>query len=233
VNWPRWIANPTTQWQVWLAAFCTIGIYSFLFKENRVYRALQHIFFGLGVGIFFTMTWTTVLKPNWWDPMIAGFVHGDLRALRVLWGLVGLLWYFQYSRKRMWLSRIPMGLAMGAGAGVAFKDQFLRNMPQITKSFKPLLVNRAQESIAAGGGPIDWGRSLNNIFFIITLVSVMTYFFFSFEHKLRPVKGTVKVGRTLLMISLGAFFGNTVMTRMAVFLERLQFLLGDWLHFAH
>ncbi|MGB9620785.1 MAG: hypothetical protein ACPL7K_10255, partial [Armatimonadota bacterium] len=49
-----------------------------------------------------------------------------------------------------------------------------------------------------------------------------------FEHKTALVRGSAKAGRWLLMISFGAFFGNTVMTRMAVFLERLQFLVGDW-----
>jgi hypothetical protein len=44
------------------------------------------------------------------------------------------------------------------------------------------------------------------------------------------VRHTARLGRWLLMVSFGAFFGNTVMTRMAVFLERLQFLLRDWLH---
>ena len=31
------------------------------------------------------------------------------------------------------------------------------------------------------------------------------------------------------MLALGAMFGNTVMTRMAYLIERLQFLYEDWL----
>jgi hypothetical protein len=40
-----------------------------------------------------------------------------------------------------------------------------------------------------------------------------------------------RTGRWLLMISFGTFFGNTVMTRLAVFLERVQFLLYEWMGF--
>jgi hypothetical protein len=56
----------------------------------------------------------------------------------------------------------------------------------------------------------------------------MIYFFFSFSHDRKIIGSTAKVGRWLLMICFGAFFGNTIMTRMAVFLERLQFLINDW-----
>jgi hypothetical protein len=65
--------------------------------------------------------------------------------------------------------------------------------------------------------------------FVATLVCVMVYFLFSFEHRSKPVRGAVRAGRWLLMLSFGAFFGNTVMTRLAVFLERVEFLLHDWL----
>jgi len=33
----------------------------------------------------------------------------------------------------------------------------------------------------------------------------------------------------MLMIGFGAFFGNTVMTRMSILLERMMFLIDDWL----
>ncbi len=31
-----------------------------------------------------------------------------------------------------------------------------------------------------------------------------------------------------MMVSFGAFFGSTVMARMALLVERLQFLIDDW-----
>jgi len=56
----------------------------------------------------------------------------------------------------------------------------------------------------------------------------MTYFFFSFSHEKRGIRATARMGRWLLMISFGAFFGNAIMTRMAIFLERVKFLTNDW-----
>lgn len=201
-------------WQIWLAAIVTLGIYSYLINDNKVYRLLLNVMIGLGVGYNFIIMWKQVLGPLWWEPMTQGFAAlfngfapGSGKALWVLVGLLGTLWYFQFSRKYLWLSRIVIGMTLGAGAGVVFKQQLLMNMPQIADSFRPLIAR-----------------------FVGTIVCVMVYFFFSFEHKWAPVRHTARMGRWLLMLSFGAFFGNTVMTRMAVFLERLQFLLRDWLH---
>jgi hypothetical protein len=54
------------------------------------------------------------------------------------------------------------------------------------------------------------------------------YFFFSFEHKHTVVRGSARMGRWLLMICFGVIFGNTVMGRMSLFIDRLMFLLNDW-----
>lgn len=221
----------------WLAAIVTLGIYSYLWRDNRVYRLLLNIMIGLGVGYNFVIMWKQVLGPLWWEPMVQGvsaigkgFAPGSAKALWVLVGLLGTLWYFQLSKKYFWLARIVIGMTLGAGAGVVFKQQLLLHVPQITDSFRPLLT-RADGSPLIGGtdAPFSLWMSLNNLIFVGTLVCVMTYFFFSFEHKWKPVRGAARAGRWLLMISFGAFFGNTVMTRLAVFLERLQFLLYEWL----
>jgi hypothetical protein len=70
----------------------------------------------------------------------------------------------------------------------------------------------------------------DNWVYIVALLSVMTYFFFSFKQ--RTAKGVAQfstVGRWTLMIGFGAIFGNTVMTRMSFLLDRLMVLHDDWL----
>jgi hypothetical protein len=64
----------------------------------------------------------------------------------------------------------------------------------------------------------------------VALVSVMTYFFFSFEHRSRPVRRTADLGRWLMMIAFGAMFGSTVMARLSLFIGRLWFLFAEWIH---
>lgn len=228
-------------WQIWLAAIVTLGIYSYLWNDNKLYRMLLNVMIGLGVGYNFIVIWKQVLGPLWWEPMVGGFAAilrgfapGSWGALWLLVGLLGLLWYFQFSRKYMWLSRIVIGMTLGAGAGMVFKQQLLLNVPQITNSFRPLLATAPSAQNPTGGpwigsgGALSIGTSVNNIIFVATIVCVMVYFLFSFEHRTGPVRESAKVGRWLLMITFGAFFGNTVMTRMGIFLERVQFLMDDW-----
>jgi hypothetical protein len=235
------MAENVTLWGTWLAAIITLAIYSFLYSDNKVYRVLLNIMVGLNVGYAFIIDWKNMIGPKWWDKLYAstiGLMHGNfdqagnfIYAFSIL--ALGVLWYFQLSRKYMWLSRIVMGIFIGVGAGAVFKGQFLMNVPQITDSFRPLVSTNPTPLWSNGapmlsGGVFDCKQTLNNILFVVTIVCVMVYFFFSFSHDRKVIGNTAKVGRWLLMICFGAFFGNTIMTRMAVFLERLQFLIKDW-----
>ncbi len=69
---------------------------------------------------------------------------------------------------------------------------------------------------------------LNNLLFLFIVISVMTYFFFSFEQK-GPVAGVARMGRYLLMFAFGAIFGSTVMARMSLLIGRTDFLINDWI----
>ena len=133
----------------------------------------------------------------------------------------GLLYYFIYSERHSWLAKLVIGFTLGVSGGMMFDGFFTEMMPQIIGSFKPLVV------FTAGSG-LNWKASITNIVFIVTLLSVMYYFFFSFKREGGIPKGVASTGRWLMMICFGAFFGSTVMARMALLVERLQFLINDW-----
>ncbi|MEM4728104.1 MAG: hypothetical protein QXD04_07620 [Candidatus Bathyarchaeia archaeon] len=50
------------------------------------------------------------------------------------------------------------------------------------------------------------------------------YFLLTFEHK-GPIAYPTRLGRWVIMIGLGAYYGNTVLFRMAMLSGRAQFLL--------
>jgi hypothetical protein len=82
-----------------------------------------------------------------------------------------------------------------------------------------------------GGLSLDvWSKAglLANWIFAITLVCVMTYFLFSFEHNRPGIYHASMAGRWMMMLCFGAFFGSTIMARMALLVERLQFLIEKW-----
>jgi hypothetical protein len=127
------------------------------------------------------------------------------------------------------MSRLVMMTMMGLAAGLSFREFFGTYMQQVGASFKPLIV---VQRLPGGGSDVAGSMlaSFTNILFVISLISVMTYFFFSFEQKKRVVRNTADLGRWLMMIAFGAMFGSTVMARLSLFIGRLDFLFREWIH---
>ena len=220
-------------WSVILGGVCTLAIFSFLIRENPFYRFFEHLFIGIAAGFLPIFTIKDFLWPQVIAPM-AGYTverfpdgtpaqeYQPLYLLFLVPMAFGLLYYFIYSRKHSWLAKLVIGFSLGASAGLTFKGFFAEMLPQLSSSFKPVIVT-AQ-------GSIDSAASINNVIFVVTLLSVMYYFFFSIRRESKLARGFSGTGRWLMMICFGAFFGSTVMARMALLVERMQFLLVDWVN---
>lgn len=194
-----------------MAAIGTLAIYSILYRENRAYRLAEHIFIGAAAGYTIYTVWVQLLKPMWWDKLVAG------QAYWIFALVVGAMFYFIYSEKHVWISRLIFGAFMGLYGGMAFKAFAETNIDRIHASFKPIYAQGMTVS-----------QSLNNALFIFILLTVMAYFFFSFEHKNAIRRVPSSIGRWVLMFAFGAMFGATVMARMALLIGRMSFLINDW-----
>ncbi len=214
-----------------IGGIATLGIYSFLIKENSFFRFFEHLFIGLAAGFVPILTIKNLLWPRIIEPMFGlnitvypdGTSSAEYQPLYLLYlapMAFGLLYYCIYSKKFSWLAKLAIGFSLGASAGLYFKGFFAEMLPQLASSFKPLLVFEA--------GHISWAATRDNLIFIFTLLTVMYYFFFTFRSKSEDNKFLSTSGRWLMMLCFGAFFGSTVMARMALLVERLQFLLIDW-----
>jgi hypothetical protein len=208
---------------IWVGALATLALYSVLYRENPVYRVAEHVYLGLAVGYGLYITWKSVLYPMWFKELQAGHWAWILALV------AGGMYYTIFSKRLAWMSRAVMMTMMGLAAGLSFRQFFGQYLPQIGSSFKPLVVLKT-----APGGGVDPGgslfASLTNLLFMGCIVCVMTYFFFSFEHVSKPVRKLAGAGRWLMMIAFGAMFGSTLMARMSLFIGRLDFLFGEWIH---
>ena len=221
-------------WQIFIAGISTLAIFSFLYKENPVFRLFEHFYIGIAAGISVIVTirtflWTEVLRPMLGlnispvpDPLYADDYNKMLLLYLLPMGF-GLLYYFILSKKHSWIAQLPMGFGFGVSAGMAFEGTLNEMLPQIVDSFRPLLIVDASQAL-------DWAGSLSNMVFIFTLVTAFSYFFFTFkssEHKVASV--SARTGRWMMMGCFGAFFGATIMARMSLLVERLEFLINTWL----
>ncbi|MCS7209632.1 MAG: hypothetical protein NZ874_08685 [Fimbriimonadales bacterium] len=203
---------------IWIGAICTLAIYSILYRENPFYRLFEHMFVGLAAGYALGPNLVDVIYRFWWEP-----IRQD-----GIWWLsfvvpFGMYLYFIYNEKYGWVSRIVIGALIGASAGLAFQAFSSRYLPQLQGALSKVLWYPPNST-----GEIYISTILNNWIFVVILLAVLTYFTFSFEHR-GAVKRTATLGRWLLMIGLGAIFGNTVMARMALLIGRVYYLLDSWL----
>jgi hypothetical protein len=215
-----------------VGGIATLSIFSFFVKENSFYRFFEHLYIGIsaGFGPIYTLKyflWPKVLAPMLGYTIVMypdGTVVNGYEAWS-LWYIAplcfGLLYYTVFSARYSWMVKLVIGFALGASATLAFKGFFNEMMPQLVGSMKPLLV--------FGDGGFDLFLSLRNLVFVATLLLVLNYFFFTFKREASGVSPSLTAGRWLLMICFGSFFGSTVMARLALLVERLQFLYSDWL----
>lgn len=224
-----WLSSHAYVITLWIGTLCTLGLYSILYKENEVYRLFEHIYLGLATGFLIANTWTDVLLPKWWTPMWGkgdwpphGRPNGEWTW--ILATVVGLFYYLIYSEKLNWLARVVIGFFLGVASGQQFQTFVNDVWPQVPASFKPLIPHAKTATAAALNVP----DAINNLIFVLILLCVMSYFFFSIEHRSKLLKGASKSGRWMLMFAFGAIFGSTIMGRLALLIDRMDFVINIW-----
>lgn len=221
---------------VWVAALLTLCVFSFLYKDNPLYKLAEHLFVGISAGYYIVLNFWTVVVPNLWDPLVRTFTGrdpvthavvvqaggpfaaslGDYRAWFLLPALLGMLLFTRMVSRIDWMSRWSLAIIIGVYAGL-----------KTTGFAQSDLVAQFQASLQPLWGP-DLLTSLNACLFTLGLICSLLFFFYSREHK-----GTLGVmartGVIFLMVSFGAGYGYTVMSRLSLLIGRFQFLLEDWL----
>lgn len=218
----------------------TLGLYSVLYKENKFYRTVEHIFVGFASGWALVTVWTDTLSQLWYDKMVG--VTDDKTHLIQQWAYwpyaillpFGLMGYFVFSKKHNWISRIPIGIILGLYSGQQIQAWSTQYGPQIRDSMKPLIPTvwkpiTVPADVPNTGGDVYLSQVIGNWVFVITLLSVLSYFLFSFKTENNARMGRFnRLGRWLLMVGFGAMFGSTVMMRFSLLIDRINFIAVDF-----
>ena len=218
----------STDFGIWVGALLTLFIFSFLYKDNPLYKFAEHLFVGVSAAYYMVLNYWTVIDANLVAPLAAAFggklpggawqlQQGDYRALLVLPGLLGVLLFTRLFSRIDWLSRFSLALIIGVYAGL-----------KTTGFAQGDLVAQVQASLQPLWSAGHLLASLNAILFTVGLIASLLFFFYSREHK-GLLGGVTRVGIWFLMISFGAGYGYTVMSRISLLIGRFQYLLEDWL----
>ncbi|HHI87435.1 MAG TPA: hypothetical protein ENK03_00640 [Candidatus Cloacimonetes bacterium] len=189
---------------IWIAAFLTLCMFSFLYKDNPFYKFAEHLFVGVSMGYYIPYTYYNAFLPYAYEPL---FLKKEY--ILIIPFIIGFLYWFRFSSKFSWVSRYPIAFVMGmVGMGVPM-SMHATVLVQMRSMMLPL-------------------NNINIILIFIGTISILLYFFFSKAHKGVYGKFT-SVGIWFMMVGFGASFGYTVMARISLLIGRIQFLLGDWL----
>jgi hypothetical protein len=225
------------------AAFLTICIFSFLYRDNPLYRFAEHLVVGVSAGYWIAILYHTSLTDLWIEPLGAsisafGQPGGSFVAkfgalvLNILPGLIGLLMFSRFFAKTSWISRWPIAFYLGVSAGVAL-PLFLQSF--VVRQVAANMVNPADifGTMAAdltilfnyGNSTLLFWQGFGELIIVVGCICGLAYFYFSAEHK-GIMGGAAKVGIWILMIGFGATFGYTVMSRISLLIGRFNYLIS-------
>jgi hypothetical protein len=210
---------------IWMAAFLTMCILSFLYRDNPLYRFAEHLFIGVSAAYWAVYYYYNILQPNLIDPL---FVQGQLLLIIPL--VLGVMMLTRLFPKVGWLSRWPLAFIVGTYAGYNLIIYLQSDaLDQVTATLVSFVQVEIWQIVFRHPSLVNFLNAIGVPIVIVGVITGIIYFFFSKEHK-GVFGGLAKIGIWFLMIAFGASFGYTVMARISLLIGRIYFLLHDWLH---
>lgn len=193
-----------------IAAVVTLAVWSYLAGERRLFSWAQHLLAGLATGYLLVISVREVLMPRLVVPLVT-----DPAAFGLWPALIGVI-VLVLAR---WLPRpvvaLPVALLVAGTATFALGGAVVGTLlPQLAAGLLP-----ATASVPA----------LVNAAIGLVVAALVLLVFLHGAPRGRLVAGAAGVGRWLLVGGLGGWIGYLLVSRLALVVDRLRFLLIDWL----
>lgn len=195
----------------WVAALVTLVVLGGMLGERRLFGWSQHLLAGLATGFLALIAITEVIVPRLVTPIADG--GADRPELWLGLALVGA------TAGAPWLPRIvgavPISLVIGSLSAFALGGAVIGTiLPQLVAT------------TAAGGG------STAALVTGLVAAAVTGLVLVGFLHGVprgRALSAASAAGRWLLVAGIGGWLGYLLLSRLVLLLDRISFLLGDWL----
>jgi hypothetical protein len=194
----------------WVAALATIGVWSYLVGARRIFVLLQYLLAGLATGYLVLLAIRDVLVPRLAAPLLAN--PRDhlllLPALVLVAVLVGASWLPRRA------TAPATAILVGGIAAFALGGAVIGTiLPQMAAA------------LPATSATLDLGSE-------VLALGITVLVLLSFLHGAPRGALTVQaaaLGRWLLIGGIGGWLGFLVVSRLALLVDRIGFLLGNWL----
>ena len=195
----------------WVAAGVTLFVLGGMLGERRLFGWTQHLFAGLLTGLLALVAATEVIVPWVVEPLVA-----DPVGRPELWLAVALV---GSAAAAPWLPRpvaaIPLSIAIASLAAFALAGAVVGT----------LLPQLAVAVPVPGGTPLATAVGLAGA--AVTLLVLLGFVRGSARGRVGGMVSTA--GRWLLVAGIGGWLGYLLFSRLVLLVDRIGFLLGDWL----
>jgi hypothetical protein len=209
-----------------IAAILTFMVWSYLLGDNPAFRIAEHLFVGMAVGYAVLVAWFSVVQPA-----LSGVVVSQSPALAAVPLVLCLLLMAKVRPAWSGVGNIAVAFLVGVGAALAVGGALFGTLgPQVAAtaslSLDPADYGDTQPALAS---PFLWQN------LAVLVGTVGTFFYFTFNTQPQGPLGGFRetftrfwsgIGRWVIMMMLGALFANTVMSRIALLIGRVQWLLS-------
>lgn len=192
----------------WVAAAATIVVLGGMFGERRAFGLAQHLLAGLATGYLAVLALREVLVPRLLSPLTeASSPRFDLWIGLLAVGLtVGAPWL---PRR---VAALPLAVMIGSLAAFALGGAIVGTvLPQAAAA----MPTPADNVVIGLGG--------------LVVTSLVLLSFLHGSPRARLVALGAAGGRWLLIAGIGAWLGYLLVTRLALLVDRIGFLLLDWI----
>jgi hypothetical protein len=195
----------------WTAALVTIGVWAYLVGERRIFRLMQHLLIGLATGYLVLLAAREVLLPRLIEPL-----GTESAANPLAWVALAMCGVLAGAR---WLPRglvaFPVAVLVAGTAAFALGGAVVGTLlPQL------------------GAAVLTPGLDASGLANGLLSAAVTALVLLSFLHgapRARLLVAAAGTGRWLLLGGIGGWLGFLLVSRLALLVDRIGFLLGDWL----
>lgn len=202
---------------LWAGFILTLMVYSYLIRDNFLYRIAVYVFVGLAAGYVTIVAFESVLIP--WFNNTVGTGQAANIGLGLVPVLLGLLLAFKsFSVRLAALGNLAIAFVIGVGAAVAL-------VGALTGTLIPL----AQATTNVGNENV-----LEAVLIFVGVASSLVYFQYLARRtpegevvQARSIRLIGLVGQGFIVVTLGALYAAAILTSLTIFSERISFLLGQ------
>lgn len=194
----------------WVAALVTIVIFGRLLGERRIFALAQYLLAGLATGYLVILAVREVLVPRLLDPLLTD--GGARPALWLAVPVVVAMAGAPYLPRRV--AGVPVAILLGGIAAFALGGAIVGTvLPQLASGI-----------VLPGRAP----AVLNGLIALLVSGLVLVSFLHGGPRR-RLSAGAAAAGRWLVIGGLGAWLGYLLVSRLALLVDRIAFLMFDWI----